>query len=67
MTYIQQNGPLNLGLRIEHGFALLAKVIMQVNGVDVKISDFLPDRTPVEPEAPASGEDILRLLQSLKK
>jgi hypothetical protein len=69
MTYIQQNGSLNLGLRIERGFALLATVLDRAHGGKAQFSDYLPDRTPeVKTEqVAASAQDIFSLLKAVKR
>lgn len=69
MTYIQQNGPLNLGIRIERGIALLATVLNRVHGGKAEFSDYLPDRNPEAEIAQlaASAQDIFSLLQAVKR
>jgi hypothetical protein len=67
MTYVRQTGSLNLGKRIEQGFALLATVLNRVNGGSAELSDFLPNRD-LEPEpVVGTADDIMRLLQSVKR
>lgn len=67
MAYIRQTGPLNLGLRIERGFAMLATVLSSIHGGKAELEAFLPDRGFHEEPAEATPEDVLRLLQSLKR
>lgn len=69
MTYIQQNGPLNLGIRIERGIALLATVLNRVHGGKAEFSDYLPDRNPEAEitQVAASAQDIFSLLQAVKR
>jgi hypothetical protein len=67
LTYVRQTGPLNLGLRLEHGFAMLATVLSSIHGGKAEFSDFLPDRGVRYEDAEGSPEDMLRLLQSLKR
>lgn len=67
MAYVRQTGSLNLGKRIEQGFALLATVLNRVNGGQAEFSDFLPDREPRPEPAEATADDIMRLLQSVKR
>lgn len=69
-AYMHQTGTLNLGVRIEHGVALLATIFNRGFGGKAEFSDFLPDReTAPEPETDvqAVGMDIMRLLQSVKR
>lgn len=66
MRYRRQTGPLNLGLRLEDGFAMLATVFNNVMGGKAKFSDFMPDRGfNVEPKQ-VTPQDVLALLQRVK-
>lgn len=67
MAYVRQTGSLNLGKRIEQGFALLATVLNRVNGGSAELADFLPNREPSPEPAEATADDIMRLLQSVKR
>jgi hypothetical protein len=67
MAYVEQNGTLNLGLKIERGFALLATILNNLHGGKAKFDDFLPKRGEVVEEAEASAQDLFRLLQSVKR
>lgn len=51
--YIRKRGTLNVGTRIEQGFAMLAQTIWAVNGKAKKIEDFMPQRE--QPEATLEG------------
>ncbi|MDS9879446.1 hypothetical protein RMI40_31910 [Pseudomonas protegens] len=66
MAYAEQNGTLNLGRKIEHGFAMLATMINNVHGGKAKFEDFLPYRGPDTEPVEASAQDIFKLLQSVK-
>ncbi|WP_319017025.1 phage tail assembly protein T [Pseudomonas brassicacearum] len=67
MRYAQKAGSLNLGLRLEHGFAMLATLLNNVHGGKATFEDFLPDRgQKPEPKA-ATPQDLLALLQSVKR
>lgn len=59
-TYIQKRGSLNLGPRLEQGFALIATVINRSNGGRAQMSDFLPKR---EEEDTTSIEGVFRMLK----
>ncbi|MDD0985809.1 phage tail assembly protein T [Pseudomonas shahriarae] len=65
MAYVEQNGPLNLGLKIERGIALLATILNNVHGGKANFDDFMPKRG--EPEEEASAQDLFALLQSVKR
>jgi len=67
MAYVEQNGTLNLGLKIERGFALLATILNNLHGGKATFDDFLPQRGGVVEEAEASAQDLFRLLQSVKR
>lgn len=67
MAYVRQTGTLNLGTRIEQGFALLATVLNRVNGGKAELSDFLPNRGTEPEQDVATADDIMRLLQSVKR
>lgn len=66
LAYIQQTGTLNVGLRVERGFAMLAAVLSTIHGGKAEMSDFLPDREIKQDGEPAAAtvDDIMRLLQS---
>lgn len=67
MRYAKQTGSLNLGLRIEQGFALLATILNNLHGGKATFDDFLPKRSEAVEEAEASAQDLFRLLQSVKR
>lgn len=67
MAYVRQTGSLNLGKRIEQGFAMLATVLNRANGGSAELADFLPNREPSPEPAVATADDIMRLLQSVKR
>lgn len=67
MAYVEQNGSLNLGLKIERGFALLATILNNLHGGKATFDDFLPKRGEVVEEVETSAQDLLRLLQSVKR
>lgn len=41
-AYIEKYGPLNLGMRLEFGFALIATVINHALGGKASIEDYMP-------------------------
>jgi hypothetical protein len=67
MRYRRQTGPLNHGLRLEDGFAMLATVFNNVMGGKGKFSDYLPDRELKPAAKAATPQDLLALLQSVKR
>ena len=66
MRYRLQTGSLNLGLRLDEGFALLATVFNNVMGGKAKLSDFMPDRGCAVAPKEATPQDLLALLQRVK-
>jgi hypothetical protein len=66
MRYRLQTGSLNLGLRLDEGFALLATVFNNVMGGKAKFSDFMPDRGFKDAPKVATPQDLLALLQRVK-
>jgi hypothetical protein len=66
MRYRLQTGSLNLGLRLDEGFALLATVFNNVMGGKAKFSDFMPDRGFKDGPKAATPQDLLALLQRVK-
>lgn len=67
MRYRHQTGPLNVGLRIEEGFAMLATVMSSIHGGTAEMIDFMPNRGFRAEPPEATPDDVLRLLQSLKR
>lgn len=67
MAYVEQKGSLNWGARIEHGVALLATILNNVHGGQAKFDDFLPDREPKPEPKQATLQDLLAVLQSVKR
>jgi len=70
MEYIKRHGTLNMGTRVEQGFALVAMMVNRSVGGKSELSDFLPDRS--EPEEVVEGEeasaqDIFLLLRGLAR
>ncbi|MCU1780864.1 hypothetical protein NTD89_28055 [Pseudomonas sp. 14P_5.3_Bac1] len=67
MAYVEQNGTLNWGTRIERGIALLATILNNVHGGKANFDDFLPKRGDEVEEVQTSAQDLFRLLQSVKR
>lgn len=67
MAYVEQNGTLNLGLKLERGFALLATILNNLHGGKAAFEDFLPQRGEAPEPAEASAQDLFKLLQSVKR
>lgn len=65
-AYIQKRGPLDIGSRIEHGFAMLAYVTTASMGGKKKFEDFLPKRDQEE-QKPASIDDVFSLIKDRAK
>ncbi len=66
MRYRRQTGPLNLGLRLEDGFAMLATVFNNAMGGKAEFSDFMPDRGFSAEPKNVTPQDLLALLQRVK-
>lgn len=62
-AYIEKRGTLNLGLRLEVGFALIAWCINQAMGGKAEMRDFMPHLD--EPEATLT--DVMSILTGAKK
>jgi hypothetical protein len=70
MEFIRRNGSLNIGHRLEQGFALVSMVTNRVNGGKAEISDFLPDRSANDDSAEGEEgtvQDVMSLLAGLAK
>jgi hypothetical protein len=67
MRYARKTGSLNLGIRIEHGFAMLATLLNNVHGGKATFDDFLPSRDLKPDPKQATPQDLLALLQSVKR
>jgi hypothetical protein len=65
-AYIKKRGTLNVGLRLEMGFAMLAQVTNNSMGGKSKFEDFMPKREE-EPEKAASIGEVFSLLKSKSK
>lgn len=65
MQYINKRGSLNLGRRIDRGFAMLSKWLLTVNGHKAEIEDFLPKSECVSEEQVAKPEDVLHLFKAI--
>lgn len=66
-AYINKRGSLNLGRRIDRGFAMLTAHLMAVNGHEADIEDFLPKSERVQDERVAKPEDVLHLFTAISK
>lgn len=64
--YIARRGSLNIGRRLEAGFALVATVINRVKGGKAKMADFMPYENPPDQDFDGTAQDALALLQKLK-
>jgi hypothetical protein len=66
-AYVMKRGPLNLGLRLEMGFAMLAHVTNGSMGGKSKLEDFLPNREEPEQEKTASLSEVFAMIKSRVK
>jgi hypothetical protein len=62
-SYIERRGTLNVGMRLEAGFALIAMVINRALGGSATVKDFMPHYE--EPEATIG--DVMSILAGSKK
>lgn len=62
-AYMNKRGPLNLGRRLEHGFAMVA--LMLSHKKDARLADFLVYERPEDREADLA--DVISILQSARK
>jgi hypothetical protein len=61
--YIERTGPIDIGQRLDRGFAMLAVLISQLGGKrNAKMEDFLPQRQ----EDDATLDDVLDMLHASK-
>lgn len=64
--YIRKRGSLNVGRRIDRGFASLTMWLLRVNGAKVEMEDFLPYYEK-QPDRVAEPEDVLKLFQAISR
>ena len=67
VAYINKRGSLNVGRRLDRGFAMLTKYLLTVNGHKAEIEDFLPKTERVQDEYIAKPEDVLNLFRAISK
>lgn len=60
--FVELRGSLNIGMRMEAGFALLAAMINRALGGTAEMADFMPHIDPPE----ASLEDVMGMLTGRK-
>jgi len=59
-AYMRKYGLLNIGPRLEQGFAMLAAQINRALGGKAKVTDFMPHFQP----APARIEEVFAMMQA---
>lgn len=64
-SYMRKRGTVDLGARMDAGFAMLAHVICAVNGRKTKVSDFMPKRQEEQQEV--SIESVFGMLKAKSK
>lgn len=67
MEYLKRRGPLDLGTRIEQGFAMVCMTINRSAGGKAELKDFLPNREDPEDDVEATPENVFALFKSLSK
>lgn len=67
-AYINRRGPINLGTRLEHGFALIAMLISHATGGKANMSDFMvhADKAAALNQAPATAGQVLAFFAAKK-
>lgn len=61
VDYIRKRGSLNVGLRLESGFALLATMVNRALGGKAQMTDFTPHLDKQEPKGMTSPEEFMRI------
>jgi hypothetical protein len=56
-SYMRKRGSLHVGMRLEYGFALLAKIVNNALGGHATLRDFMP-----HVEQPSTLEEVMRVL-----
>lgn len=64
-AYIYKRGSLNIGLRVERGFALISTVVNRAAGGKAEMEDFMPHAD--KPKEEASLVSVFSLLQAKAK
>lgn len=67
MEYLKRRGPLDLGVRVEQGLALVSLTVNRSAGGKAELKDFLPNREDPEDEVEATPENVFALFQKLSK
>lgn len=69
MHYARKRGTLNLGVRVELGFAMLALLIVKALGGRAELRDFMPSTSAweSEDEEEATLEDVMGILMGAKR
>lgn len=62
-AYMKKYGLLNIGTRLEYGFALIATQINRALGGNKEMADFMPHYKP----EPASIEEVFAMLNASSK
>lgn len=61
-AYMRKRGNLNLGSRVDQGFAMLAAYISKIMGGSGEIQNFLPKYPGAEDEGDATLDDLMSAL-----
>lgn len=68
--YLRKTGTINLGKRLERGFALIATTFINANGGKAEMADFmphLPKHIEVEDDTPLGIHEAFGMLKALAK
>jgi hypothetical protein len=67
-AYMRKRGPLNVGMRIEVGFAMLAVKIDRALGGKMTLNDFMPwSQHTEEPDREATLDDVMSILMGARR
>ena len=66
MEYVRLRGPLDLGARLEQGFAMVAMAVNRSAGGKAELKDFLPQREEQDEDVEGTPENVFALFQKLK-
>lgn len=66
-AYVRKRGTLNLGMRVEAGFALLATMVNRATGGQAKMEDFMPHADKLEDQQQATLHNVFSMLKAKAK
>lgn len=66
-AYMKKRGMLNLGVRMELGFATLATIINNALGGRAKLQDYMPFAMTEDDEGDATLDDLMGILMGARR